>query len=110
MKAREAICSAMVCASSVALPISPITRVEAAKTPTSAATIVPIGRPSRHSAASSRRAGRQGRAKRRRRRMRGSISEKATRSANISVCDSVVASPEPKMPSAGMPNLPKISA
>ena len=42
--------------------------------------------------------------------MRGSISEAATRIANISVCDSVVASPEPKRPSAGMPNLPKISA
>ena len=87
-----------------------MTRVAAEKTPTSATIVAPIGRPSRQSATNSRRAGSQGRANSLRRRMRGSISEAATRIANISVCDSVVASPEPMMPSAGMPNLPKTSA
>ena len=110
MKAREPICSATVWASSVAGPISPMTSVAAQKTPTSAAIIAPIGRPSRQSAASSPQSGRQGGENRRRRRIRGSITEYAMRSANISVCDSVVAKPEPMIPSAGMPNLPKMRA
>ena len=110
MKAIDAICSAIVCASSVAGPRSPIASVAAANTPTSAAMVAPIGSPSRHSAANSCAENRQGRENRSRRRMRGSISENATSRASISVCDSVVARPEPAMPRAGMPRLPKISA
>ena len=110
MKASAAICSAIVCASSVAGPMSPIARVAAQKTPTSAAIVAPIGRPSFHKPAISRGARTQGRAKSFRRRKRGSISEKTTSNASMSVCDSVVARPEPTMPKAGRPNLPKMSA
>ena len=110
MKASEAICSAIVCASIAVAPNSPMTSVAEANTPTSATIIAPIGRPSRQSAASSVPARRQGSAKSLSARMRGSISDAASRRAHISVCDSVVAKPEPMIPSAGMPSLPKISA
>ena len=57
MKASEAICNAIVCASIAVWLMRPIARVAAAKTPTSATIITPIGRPSRHRAANSARSG-----------------------------------------------------
>ena len=110
MKASPAICSAIVCPSSAAGPMSPMTRVAAEKTPTSAMIVPPIGKPSCQRAANSRHAGSHGRMKSRMRRIRGSISDAAIRRASISVCDSVVANPEPMMPKAGVPSLPKMSA
>src|SRR5271157_2411243 len=94
MKASEATCSAIVCASIAIVLMRPIAKVAAANTPTSATIIAPIGRPSRQSAASSPPARRHGKAKSLSGRMRGSIREAATRRANISVCDRVVARPE----------------
>ena len=70
MKASEAICSAIVCASSAARSIRPIAKVDEENTPTSATIIAPIGRPSRHSAMNSPAAGRQGSANSRKRRRR----------------------------------------